>query len=135
MILGKGSQMFEKIELNKELSKSQYKEAENTYESRIGAVQRRLKEKNIPVIVVFEGWDAAGKCSLINQMILPMDPRGFSVHTIGDPQCDELRMPHLQRFWTKIPRRGVLAVFDKSWYHRTFEERINKSIDSRKYHE
>lgn len=124
--------MFEKIELNKNLSKSEYKEVETTYESRIGAIQRQLKEKNIPVIVVFEGWDAAGKGSLINQMILPMDPRGFSVHTIGDPQCDELRRPYLQRFWMKIPKRGGLAVFDKSWYHRTFEERINKSIDSSK---
>jgi len=123
--------MFEKIELNKELSKSEYRDAKKMYESRIGHIQRKLKEENIPVIIVFEGWDAAGKGSLINRMILPMDPRGFLVHTIDEPKCDEVRRPHLQRFWTKIPKRGGIAVFDKSWYHRTFEERIYKKIDKK----
>lgn len=113
--------MFEKIDLNKDMPKAEYRKAKETFESQIGRLQRKFKEENIPMIIVFEGWDAAGKGSLINQLILPMDPRGFKVHTIDEPKGDELRMPHLWRFWTKIPKRGRLAVFDRSWYHRTFE--------------
>ena len=112
--------MFEKIELDKHMPKAEYKKAKKTFESQIGKLQRKLKEENIPIIIVFEGWDAAGKGSLINQLILPMDPRGFKVHPIDEPRGDELRRPHLWRFWTSIPKRGRLAVFDRSWYHRTF---------------
>ena len=127
--------MFEKIELNKEMPKAEYKHAKKTFESQIGKLQRRFKEENIPIIIVFEGWDAAGKGSLINQLILPMDPRGFKVHTIDEPKCDELRMPHLWRFWTKIPKRGRLAIFDRSWYQRTFEGRLDGKMDKVKSRE
>ncbi|HKL10316.1 MAG TPA: phosphate--AMP phosphotransferase, partial [Clostridia bacterium] len=127
--------MFEKIELNKEMPKAEYKHAKKTFESQIGKLQRRFKEENIPIIIVFEGWDAAGKGSLINQLILPMDPRGFKVHTIDEPKCDELRMPHLWRFWTKIPKRGRLAIFDRSWYQRTFEGRLDAKMDKVKSRE
>lgn len=123
--------MFEKIDLNKKMSKETFKELEKDFESRIGPLQRELKEREIPVMIVFEGWDAAGKGTLINRLILPMDPRGFSVHTINEPNEEERRKPHLWRFWTKIPKRGRIAVFDKSWYQRTFEERVDRGIDDR----
>ena len=121
--------MFEKIDLSKTMSKRDYKEAEQGFESRIGFLQRRLKEENIPVMIVFEGWDAAGKGTLINRLILPMDPRGFTVHTIHEPNEEERRKPHLWRFWSRIPRRGRMAVFDRSWYRRTFEERVRGELD------
>ncbi len=124
--------MFEKIELDKHMPKAEYKKAKKTFESQIGKLQRKLKEENIPIIIVFEGWDAAGKGSLINQLILPMDPRGFKVHTIDEPRGDELRRPHLWRFWTSIPKRGRLAVFDRSWYHRTFEGIANGKMNRAK---
>lgn len=121
--------MFEKIDLSKAMPKADYKEAEQRFESRIGFLQRRLKEEDIPVMIVFEGWDAAGKGTLINRLILPMDPRGFTVHTIHEPNEEERRRPHLWRFWSRIPRRGRMAVFDRSWYRRTFEERVRGELD------
>ena len=83
---------------------------------RLSVLQQRLKEAKIPMIVVFEGWGAAGKGSLIGKLILNMDPRGFQVYATNRSTEEELRKPYLNRFWNDIPGRGDIAIFDKSWY-------------------
>ena len=65
----------------------------------LGSLQRQTKALDIPVIVVFEGWSAAGKGTLINELILPLDPRGFTVHSAGGPTQEEAYYPFLWRFW------------------------------------
>ena len=72
--------MFEKVDLSKKLSKAEYKKAMKEIEVRIGQLQRQAHEMDIPVMVVFEGWDTSGKGSVINELILPMNPRHFRGH-------------------------------------------------------
>ncbi len=67
-------------------------------------------------MIVFEGWDAAGKGTLINRLIQALDPRGCVVHSINAPNQEELLRPFLWRFWIKTPPKGRIAVFDRSWY-------------------
>jgi AMP-polyphosphate phosphotransferase len=77
--------MLEKIDLSRKLEKSEYKKIIKGLETKLGLLQRRARELKIPVVVVFEGWDAAGKGTLINKLLLCLDPRGFSVLPTNAP--------------------------------------------------
>ena len=61
-------------------------------------LQRKSRELGIPVLVVVEGLSAAGKGTIINHMIQPLDPRGFKVTCIASPTGDEQLRPFLWRF-------------------------------------
>lgn len=121
--------MLEKIDLSKKLEKDDYKSKIDDMRLKLAGLQREAKELKIPLTIVFEGWDAAGKGTLINKLILPLDPRGFSVHPISAPNNEEKNRPFLWRFWTKTPANGTIAIFDRSWYGRVLVERIDKHID------
>lgn len=120
--------MLEKIDLTKKIEKSKYKTLITDLELRIAALQRQAKELKIPVIIVFEGWDAAGKGTLINRLILSLDPRGFTVYPINPPNEEEKFRSFLWRFWIKTPEKGRMAIFDRSWYGRVLVARVDKLI-------
>ena len=85
--------MLENIDLRRKVPKAEYKEAKDLMERKLPALQRRAKELGIPVIIVFEGWSAAGKGTAINELILPLDPRGFTVFTSPPPNEEEALRP------------------------------------------
>ncbi len=116
--------MLDAIDLSRKIAKSDYKQAVDEMEIRLGQLQRRTKELGIPVVIVFEGWAAAGKGTLINELILPLDPRGFTVHSTLAPNEEEALRPFLWRFWTRTPAAGRQAIFDRSWYRRVLRERL-----------
>jgi polyphosphate kinase 2 (PPK2 family) len=120
--------MIREIELSRKITKAEYKKKMKSLEVRLGALQRRARELGIPVVIVFEGWDAAGKGTLINKLLLAMDPRGFTVHPTNPPNEEERLRPFLWRFWTKTPAKGKIAIFDRSWYGRVIVERVDKLV-------
>jgi AMP-polyphosphate phosphotransferase len=75
-------------------------------------------------IVVFEGWDAAGKSGAIKRMIEKLDPRWLRVWAIGAPTAEEQGRHYLWRFWQRLPAPGHIAIFDRSWYGRVLVERV-----------
>src|SRR5262245_55566733 len=75
-------------------------------------------------IIVFEGWDAAGKGGTIRRLTEKLDPRHVRVWPIAEPSVDEQRRHWLYRFWAKLPPPGTVAVFDRSWYGRVLVERV-----------
>lgn len=75
-------------------------------------------------LIVFEGWDAAGKGGCIKRLTALMDPRGYKVWPIAAPNEEEREHHWLWRFWTRLPGTGELAVFDRSWYGRVLVERV-----------
>ncbi|MFI5381235.1 MAG: phosphate--AMP phosphotransferase [Tepidisphaerales bacterium] len=120
--------MLENIDLSKKLDKTEYRKLKSEAELKLSALQRQAKELGIPVIIVFEGWDAAGKGTLINELILPLDPRGFKVHSTLAPTEEEALHPFLWRFWQHTPARGRITIFDRSWYGRVVGDRVNGEI-------
>ncbi len=99
---------------------------------KLDALQRKLTELNIPVIVVFEGMEAAGIGSLINRLLLSLDPRGFKVYYAHSPTEETLFRPFLWRFWLETPDKGRIGIFDRSWYRPVLKERVErKLIDTR----
>lgn len=116
--------MLEQLDTTKKLSPKQYDE-------QIGKVQVRLRElgfvlfkRKVPVLCVFEGWDAAGKGGAIKRVCEMLDARGFTVSTYAAPRGEEKTHHYLWRFWRNVPRAGHLAIWDRSHYGRVLVERV-----------
>jgi len=120
--------MLETLDLDKSISKEAYSKSFPELRDKLRDLQRQTYDAKIPVAVVFEGWDAAGKGDTVGKLVERLDPRGVKVHPISAPLEDERLRPFLWRFWTKIPGRGEMAVFDRSWYGRVLVERVDKLI-------
>ena len=118
--------MLEKVDLTKKISKEEYKEKMPQLEARLGRLQRECKALGIPVLIVFEGFGAAGKGLQIGHLIQSMDPRGFEVYPIKNETEEERMHPFMWRFWTKTPARGRIAIYDGSWYRRVLIDRFEK---------
>jgi PPK2 family polyphosphate:nucleotide phosphotransferase len=110
--------------LDKEMSRDTYRKRRRENSERFLGLRRDLVQDRIPLVLVFEGWDAAGKGGTIRRLMEPIDPRHFAVHAIVKPTQEELDHNYLWRFWNKLPKRGDIAVFDRSWYGRVLVERI-----------
>jgi AMP-polyphosphate phosphotransferase len=77
-----------------------------------------------PLLVLFEGWDAAGKGGAIRRLTAPLDPRHFTVSQFAAPSEREKRHHFLWRFWPHVPGWGGMCVFDRTWYGRVLVERV-----------
>lgn len=121
--------MLEKVDLSKAMSKEEYKKRLEPLQAKLGMLQRECKDLNIPVMIAFEGFDAAGKGRQIGELIQAMDPRGFEVHAVKQETEDERMHPFLWRFWTKTPANGRIAIYDSSWYRRVLIERFEKTLN------
>ncbi|MBO4426210.1 MAG: polyphosphate:AMP phosphotransferase [Clostridiales bacterium] len=104
---------------------------EEEYDQRLDELQKELRQlhyklyrKKIPVIIAYEGWDAAGKGGNIKRITGALDPRGFEVLPIASPEPHEKARHFLWRFWTRLPKTGHIAIFDRTWYGRVMVERI-----------
>lgn len=75
-------------------------------------------------IILLEGWDAAGKGGIIQRLCAEWDPRYFQVWPIAAPTQAEKDRHFLYRFWTRMPGKREIAVFDRSWYGRVLVERV-----------
>ena len=79
--------------------------------------------------LLFEGWDAAGKGGAIKRITEKLDPRGYVVYPISAPQGEDKTRHYLYRFWRRLPERGQIAIFDRSWYGRVLVERVEGFAD------
>jgi len=102
------------------------------YEARLRPLQLKMRsislayrQQRLPAVIVIEGTDAAGKGGAIRRMTAELDPRHYDVWPIGAPTVEEARNHYLWRFWQRIPERGMLSIFDRSWYGRVLVERVD----------
>lgn len=115
------SSIFDALNQRVAARPADYESRRDTLGRELGRLQREIRSAGIPVIVVFEGWEAAGKGTVINTLLLALDARGFKVHTIQPPTKEERLHPPLWRFWQKLPEAGTFAIFDRSWYEPLFD--------------
>ncbi len=116
--------MLEKVDLTKKLDKQANKKSMPVLSERLYTVQKASWDAGIPVVILFEGWDASGKGTSIQTLTSPLDPRGFKLNPIRAGRTYEKSRPWLWRFWLKLPARGEWAIFDRSWYGRVLVERV-----------
>jgi polyphosphate:AMP phosphotransferase len=117
--------MFERYDLEKKTDDKTYEKSMAPLQEQLGVLQRSLRDHKIPTIIVIEGWNASGITMVIHELIHSLDPRGFSMHSIGNPSDEERAHPLLWRFWVRTPLKGRIAIFARSWYSRALAEHIS----------
>ncbi len=112
------------IPLDKAVPAEEYDKELDSLQKKLSKLHNEIYRKKIPVIIAYEGWDAAGKGGNIKRITGALDPRGFEVHPIASPEPHEKARHYLWRFWTRLPRTGHIAIFDRTWYGRVMVERL-----------
>ncbi len=116
--------MLDTLDLTLSLDQDSYKIQIETLMKELRSLQQICRDKKLPIIIVLEGWTAAGKGALVKKMVSYLDPRGFAVHPIWPPSEDESRYPFLWRFWQILPATGSIGIFYHSWYTHLLEDRL-----------
>ena len=109
---------------DKTMDDEEYRGELKQLQSKLGELHNKLYRRRIPVIITYEGWDAAGKGGNIKRITEALDPRGYEVHPIASPEPHEKARHYLWRFWTRLPKNGHIAIFDRTWYGRVMVERL-----------
>lgn len=112
------------ISLDKSMTEEEYEQELSKLQKKLSKLHNELYRKKIPVIIAYEGWDAAGKGGNIKRIVGALDPRGYEVHPIASPLPNEKARHYLWRFWNRLPKTGHIAIFDRTWYGRVMVERI-----------
>ena len=112
------------VPLDGALEEGAYRAALKGCRKELSRLHNALYRRKIPLVIVYEGWDAAGKGGNIRRLTSALDPRGYEVIPIAAPSAEELARHYLWRFWTRLPKTGHIAIFDRSWYGRVMVERL-----------
>lgn len=116
--------MLETVDLTRTLDRHSYVREVTRRQIQLRELGYQVYRQKRPVIILFEGWDAAGKGGAIKRITEKLDPRGYVVYPISSPQGEDKTRHYLYRFWRRLPERGQIAIFDRSWYGRVLVERV-----------
>ena len=113
------------LDMDAHLDGQEYKRRKLDLEYDLLRLQGKVVEQGIPVLIIMEGLDAAGKGGAIKRLTNYLDPRWVRVHNLSRPSAGERSSHWLRRYWLRLPRRGRITIFDDySWYARLMVERI-----------
>jgi polyphosphate kinase 2 len=113
-----------------------------TYEKELARLQKELiklqewiRHKNLKVVVIFEGRDAAGKGGVIKRITESLNPRVCRVVALPAPTEREKTQWYFQRYVAYLPAGGEMILFDRSWYNRAGVERVMGFCSDEEYSE
>jgi polyphosphate:AMP phosphotransferase len=125
-----GKRILTTVDLGKAVSKEEYADELPRLQGRLNALFREAKLDERSVVLVLEGMDAAGKGGAIRRITSALDARQYKVVPISAPTDEERARPYLWRFWRRLPRKGAMTIYDRSWYGRVLVERIEGFCDT-----
>lgn len=106
------------------LAEDEYRRQLKHEQKRLAALEQKMYLARVPLMVMYEGWDAAGKGGAIKRVAQALDARAYTIFTSPAPTKPELAHPHLWRYWTRLPKAGHVGIYDRSWYGRVLVERV-----------
>ena len=109
---------------DKKFSKEECQESLSTLQIEMLELHYLLFKRKIPLMIAYEGWDAAGKGGNITRVTRYMNPLGYYVVPVSAPTEHEKQYHYLRRFIKHFPTGGDIAIFDRSWYGRVLVERV-----------
>jgi polyphosphate:AMP phosphotransferase len=116
--------VLDRLDLNAQIDDATYKKNLKQHQTRLNELAWQAYDQKRSVILVFEGWDAAGKGGVIRRITTAIDARLYRVISVAAPSDEELAHHYLWRFWRKVPRDGYITIYDRSWYGRVLVERV-----------
>ena len=125
--------ILSELDMGKTLAKEAYNAGLKRHQAQLNQLQRAARERKVSTILVFEGWDAAGKGGSIRRVTAALDARDYQVIQIAAPTDEEAAHNYLWRFWRHIPRAGRVTIYDRSWYGRVLVERIEGFARTREW--
>lgn len=125
--------LLDQLDLDKKLVAAEYEEKLKKLQARLGKLARAASQKKLSSILVFEGWDAAGKGGAIRRLAHAMDARNYVLIPIAAPTDEERRHHYLWRFWRHLPKAGKVTIYDRSWYGRVLVERVEGLANSEEW--
>ena len=118
------STILSTLDMSRSVSKKTFATELERYQGRLNLLQRKAQENGISTILVFEGWDAAGKGGAVRRLTGALDARSYQVIPIAAPTDEERAHHYLWRFWRHLSGGGRITIFDRSWYGRVLVERV-----------
>jgi len=115
---------LESVDRSLKLERDDYRKQLKKEQERLHSLELEMYLKRIPLVVMFEGWDAAGKGGAIKRVAQALDARAYTIFPSPAPTPNELLHPHLWRYWTRLPKAGHVGIYDRSWYGRILVERV-----------
>ena len=106
------------------LTKEEYQGVLKREQKRFSELELKMYLARVPLMILYEGDDAAGKGGNIKRVAQAIDPRAYTIFPSPAPTKIELAHPHLWRYWTRLPRAGHVGIYDRSWYGRVLVERV-----------
>ena len=116
--------ILRRVDLSLRIDEQEYARQRRRLQAQLHLLGLSLYRQQRPALLVFEGWDAAGKGGSIQRLTAELDPRSYTVHAIAAPAGEDKQRHYLYRFWRRLPPRGQIAIFDRSWYGRVLVERV-----------
>lgn len=116
--------ILDKVDLAVSLSVADYERKLDKWQSKCARLFMAAQKRGLSNVMVFEGWDAAGKGGAIRRITATMDAGFYRVVPISAPSDEALARHYLWRFWKHLPRQGNTVIFDRSWYGRVLVERV-----------
>lgn len=117
---------LEDLDYQARLADDEYDHLLEEWQGRLARAVRHRRFNTLPLVLLFEGQDAAGKGGTIRRVTHAIDARQFRAIPISAPTPEELARPYLWRFWRDLPQPGRIVIFDRSWYGRVLVERVEK---------
>jgi AMP-polyphosphate phosphotransferase len=121
------------LDMTQRIDKDKADEAIARWQGTLNQLQRKAYKARVSTIMVFEGWDAAGKGGAIRRVTASLDARRFQVIPIAAPTDEERAQHYLWRFWRHLGRAGRVTIFDRSWYGRVLVERVERFATEREW--
>lgn len=105
------------IELNEHKKHmKEHKKEKKQLQAELMVLQQTIREHQLPVIILFEGWSFSGKGTFISELMINFDFRHLTMHNVTPPTEEEMRHPFLWRHWNMLPKKGEISILDCSWY-------------------
>ena len=124
---------LEALDLKARLAKPEYRRELQQLQEQLAELHWQSWRQQRSTVIVFEGWDAAGKGGAIRRLTAKLDPRLYRAIPIAAPTDEELAHHYLWRFWRHIPRDGYMTIYDRSWYGRVLVERVEDLVSKRQW--
>lgn len=125
--------ILDSLDLSKRMNRKDYETQLHELQNRLRRLTWQAKKEKRDTVLVFEGWDAAGKGGNIRRLVAGIDARLVRVISVAAPNDEEKAHHYLWRFWRQLPRPGYVTVYDRSWYGRVLVERVEGLIPQQEW--